>query len=143
MSELKRRHSALLESRRRRFDRAIELEDVATWALNLDKLGNARLRIRFDCRGKTKCFAPPEQIQQSQYRASAENRCGAAPFCRQESAQCCDGHIRLKEKPSRHPPSPSGSVQCFRDNAPSYVQCPPLPMQRIQAETLSDRISSA
>src|SRR5260370_38388347 len=62
MSELKRRHSALLESRRRRFHRAIELEDVATWALNLDKLGNARLRIRFDCRGKTKCSRLPSKF---------------------------------------------------------------------------------
>ena len=62
MSEPKRRHSALLESRRRRFHRAIELEDVATWALNLDKLGNARLRIRFDCRGKTKCSRLPSKF---------------------------------------------------------------------------------
>ena len=42
MSEPKRRHGGSLESRRRRFHRAIKLEDIA-----------ARLRIRLDCRGKT------------------------------------------------------------------------------------------
>src|SRR5882672_12336527 len=55
MSKPNRRHGGFLESRRGGFHCAVELEDAAAGALDLDKLGNSRLRVRLDFRGKTKC----------------------------------------------------------------------------------------
>src|SRR6267142_2181686 len=55
MSKPNRRHGGFLESRRGGFHCAVELEDAAAGALDLDKLRNSRLRVRLDFRGKTKC----------------------------------------------------------------------------------------
>src|SRR6267154_5528197 len=55
MSKSNRRHGGFLESRRGGFHRAVELEDAAAGTLDLDKLGNSRLRVRLYFRGKTKC----------------------------------------------------------------------------------------
>src|SRR5258708_19593780 len=55
MSKPNRRHGGLLESRRGGFHCAVELEDAAAGALDLDKLCNSGLRVRLDFRGKTNC----------------------------------------------------------------------------------------
>src|SRR5260370_17714153 len=54
MSKPNRGHGGFLESRRGGFHCAIELEDAAAGTLDLDELGNSRLRVRLDFRGKTK-----------------------------------------------------------------------------------------
>src|SRR5882757_8171798 len=54
MSKPNRRHGGFLESRRGGFHCVVELEDVVAGALDLDKLGNSRLRVRLYFRGKTK-----------------------------------------------------------------------------------------
>src|SRR5258707_9608101 len=55
MSKPNRRHGGFLESRRGGFHCAVELEDAAAGALDLDKLRNSRLGVRLDFRGKTNC----------------------------------------------------------------------------------------
>src|SRR5258708_11722374 len=55
MSKPNRRHGGFLESRCGGFHCAVELEDAAAGALDLDKLRNSGLRVRLDFRGKTNC----------------------------------------------------------------------------------------
>jgi hypothetical protein len=62
VSEPKRRDTGPLESRRRRFGCAIELEDMAARPFDLDKLRNAWLRIRLDCRRKSSCSRLPSKF---------------------------------------------------------------------------------
>src|ERR1700751_3153644 len=55
MSKPNRRHGGFLEFRRGGFHCAVEVEDAAAGALDLDKLRNSRLRVRLDFRGKANC----------------------------------------------------------------------------------------